>query len=339
MSAIDVMIAGSCSSSAGIACTMPIAKLVRIWMPCSKMSGIFSVKNVMSDSMMTGNCSSSSGTVSTMPCTRFIMMAAPCSKMSGRLSVSATMMPSMIVGSCSMSCGSAAIMPSTSPLRSCIPASTSIGMLSMSEVATDTMAFTNSGMSVGSIWPTEVIRPFTNWMAASAITGTFSTRVCAIISTASTATGASSGSSPMMELSPSSKMPAAASTRGGNSSPIAGMACPNASGKAAARFSTIGVTFFTTLLKLLVTSFTSLPMSAFSLPRPANKFCMAALVLPHEPLMVSAASFAVVPVMPISVWMTWIASVISEKEVMSNVFPASFPASSSRRCISSCVPL
>ena len=60
---------------------------------------------------------------------------------------------------------------------------------------------------------------------------------------------------------------------------MAGIACPSASGSADARFSTIGVTFFTTLLKFFVTSFTSLPMSAFSLPRPANRFCMAALVL------------------------------------------------------------
>ena len=262
----------------------------------------------------------------------------PCSKMSGRLSVRAAMMPSMMRGSCSMSCGRAVIMPSASPLRSCIPASISIGMLSMSEVATDTMAFTNSGMSVGSIWPTEVIRPFTNWMAASAITGAFSTRVCAIISTASTATGANSGSSPMIELSTSSKMPATASRMGGSSPLMAGIACPSASGSADARFSTIGVTFFTTLLKFFVTSFTSLPMSAFSLPRPANRFCMAALVLAHEPLIVSAASFAVVPVIPISVWMTWMASVTSAKELMSNVVPASLPASASNRSISVFVP-
>ena len=94
----------------------------------------------------------------------------------------------------------------------------------MSEVATDTMAFTNSGMSVGSIWPTDVIKVLTNWIAASAMTGTFSTRVCAIISTAFTATGASSGSSPMIELSTSSKIPATASRMGGNSPLMAGMA-------------------------------------------------------------------------------------------------------------------
>ena len=271
-------------------------------MPCSKMSGIFSVKNVISDSMMTGSCSRSSGTVSTMPWTRFIMMAAPCSKMSGKLSVNATMMPSIMRGSCSMSCGNAVIIPSASPLRSCIPASISIGMLSISEVATDTMAFTNSGMSVGSIWPTDVIRVLTNWMAASAMTGTFSTRVCAIISTASTATGASSGNSPIRELSTSSNMPAAASRIGGSSPLMAGITLLIASGRAAARFSTTGVTFFTTFPKLSTTLSTSIPMSAFALPRPASRFPIADFVLEIEPAIVSDASNAVVPAIPISSW-------------------------------------
>ena len=58
-------------------------------------------------------------------------------------------------------------------------------------------------------------------------------------------------------------------------------------------------------------SLTSSPMSASGLAIPATRFSQADFVIAREPCIVDAASLLVVPVMPISVCITWIASTIS----------------------------
>ena len=83
---------------------------------------------------------------------------------------------------------------------------------------------------------------------------------------------------------------------------------------------------------------TDLPMSADGLAKSPMRFCHAALVELSEPSMVVPASLAVVPVMPISCWTMWIASVMSAYELMSNFLPDSFSASASKRSISLFVP-
>ena len=68
-----------------------------------------------------------------------------------------------------------------------------------------------------------------------------------------------------------------------------------------------GITFLTApdipLAKLSTNCF----ISASGLPNPAKKFCHDAPKLLNEPSIVSPASFAVVPVIPNSPWITWIA--------------------------------
>ena len=85
-------------------------------------------------------------------------------------------------------------------------------------------------------------------------------------------------------------------------------------------------------------------MSASSLPSSVSQLLQAALALLTEPSIVVEASKAVVPVMPISVWTRWIASIILSKGTSLTVSAVTFiespstPVSLMRRAISACVP-
>ena len=76
----------------------------------------------------------------------------------------------------------------------------------------------------------------------------------------------------------------------------------------------------------------------------ASRFCAAAFIALSDPVKVVAASSAVVPVMPRSVWMTWIASMILSNGTsltfcaVTSIASPSTPESLIRRAISSCVP-
>ena len=99
-----------------------------------------------------------------------------------------------------------------------------------------------------------------------------------------------------------------------------------------------GITFSPTVT-ILSTKF---PMYssrlAFSSPNAVTRFCHALFIDDTDPCIVVLASFAVVPVIPISVCTMWIASTISAYDDKSNFCPDSFSASARRRCISSFVP-
>ena len=70
----------------------------------------------------------------------------------------------------------------------------------------------------------------------------------------------------------------------------------------------------------------------------ASTFSAAAFMAAKLPVRVVEASLAVVPVMSISCWMTWMALYMSAKLPRSYLTPEIFSASFSRRCISACVP-
>ena len=99
-----------------------------------------------------------------------------------------------------------------------------------------------------------------------------------------------------------------------------------------------GIRFLATVTTLSTKSEIKPLKLALSSAIPVSRFCQAALAIPIEPLIVVAASFAVVPVIPISVCTTCIASYTSFKLLMSYLTPLSFSASSKSLCISSLVP-
>ena len=75
--------------------------------------------------------------------------------------------------------------------------------------------------------------------------------------------------------------------------------------------STIGNRFSKAVSALDTKSSISFPKSASGFDKPATRFSHDVFVIANEPCKVSAASLAVVPVMPISVCTTWIASTMS----------------------------
>lgn len=78
--------------------------------------------------------------------------------------------------------------------------------------------------------------------------------------------------------------------------------------------------------------------SALESPMPVIRFVHAACIIPTEPSMVVAASFAVVPVIPRLSWTAWIAVITSENLAGSRACPVSFSASATSRSSSDFVP-
>ena len=72
-----------------------------------------------------------------------------------------------------------------------------------------------------------------------------------------------------------------------------------------------GIRFLPTVLTLETRFAVSFDMSALPLAMPVRRFCHAAFMEEMEPEIVSDASFAVVPVIPILSWTTWIALTMS----------------------------
>ena len=70
----------------------------------------------------------------------------------------------------------------------------------------------------------------------------------------------------------------------------------------------------------------------------ARKLLRAPFIAAKDPVNVSSASFAVVPVIPRFCWITCIAEYTSERFVISYLTPVSFCASASKRSISVFVP-
>jgi len=86
--------------------------------------------------------------------------------------------------------------------------------------------------------------------------------------------------------------------------------------------------------KLLIKVSKSALLSAI----PVKTLVHADLVIFKLPSIVEDASFAVVPVISISVWIAWIASIMSLKLLISYLIPLILLASSRSLCISSFVP-
>ena len=76
---------------------------------------------------------------------------------------------------------------------------------------------------------------------------------------------------------------------------------------------TLGTTFRPAVMTDSTSWSVRAPMSASSFPSPVSQFCHEAFIIVMLPSMVLAASAAVVPVMPISVWTTWIALTMLSK--------------------------
>ena len=87
-----------------------------------------------------------------------------------------------------------------------------------------------------------------------------------------------------------------------------------------------GTMFFSAVPMLSASCWLRAPMSAFSLPNPANQFCHAAFIMPMDPSMVVAASLEVVPAISRLFCMTWIADTTfaNDMEEPSTVTPSSF---------------
>jgi len=110
--------------------------------------------------------------------------------------------------------------------------------------------------------------------------------------------------------------------------------------------SILGNKFLNAISTESINSLNNLSKSALSSAIPVNKFCHDAFIELTEPCIVSLASLAVVPIIPICFWVTEIAFTIFAKliEFASTVTPNSFctsfncDASFIRRCISVLVP-
>ena len=85
--------------------------------------------------------------------------------------------------------------------------------------------------------------------------------------------------------------------------------CQSSSGKLSHIVESTPLTLSTNVFTVSHRFCMSNSMSALESPKPAVKFWSAAFMESNEPLTVSLASLAVVPVMPISVCVTWIASI------------------------------
>lgn len=175
-------------------------------------------------------------------------------------------------------------------------------------------------------------------MKAAKPKGRLSINAPTMVSTASTAAGMSSGKRLSKVSSTCVKRSTTVESKVGSKSPIACSIPLRAGGKAFTIFSMIGTMFFTTCWNDSTTLPTNISMSASALPSPAMRFPIADCIPDIEPLIVSVASLAVVPVMPISVWITWMASVKSENEERSYSMPEIFSASARSRSISDLVP-
>ena len=143
------------------------------------------------------------------------------------------------------------------------------------------------------------------------ISGRFSIIAFTIVMIACTAAGIRLGSSFTMVVSTSEKRPVTVCSSTVSSSPTASISAPATEGSAATMFWITGVMFLTTLLKASITSIQSFPMSASARPKPVIRFLIAPCMEPMDPEIVCSASFAVVPVMSMLVWITWMASTTS----------------------------
>ena len=131
--------------------------------------------------------------------------------------------------------------------------------------------------------------------------GRLSAIVSTICTTALAAAGASPGSISNKEVRTVSNSPVAASSKLGSSSSTDPRRASAATGRVFAMFSTTGVIFSTTLRNAADILSHNSSISASGFPNPAAKSDSDAFNIPIEPEMVSSASRAVVPVMPISV--------------------------------------
>ena len=143
------------------------------------------------------------------------------------------------------------------------------------------------------------------------ISGKFFISVFTMVSNASITAGTRLGSK-LSNVSRTSENKLVTIVRNvGSKSPTASIMASTAVGKADIIFPMIGVIFFTTALKPSTTLSHKPLISASELPNPVIRFCNADLSELIEPVIVYSASFAVVPVIPICVWMIWIASTMS----------------------------
>ena len=89
----------------------------------------------------------------------------------------------------------------------------------------------------------------------------------------------------------------------------------------------------------LIKSFNASSKSASGFASATIKFSHAAFVIPNDPCKVVAASFAVVPVIPICSCTTWIAfTTLSNERLFAFILLSTAAASRTSRFISSCVP-
>ena len=167
--------------------------------------------------------------------------------------------------------------------------------------------------------------------------------ICGIISTTTLTKSGSTFAIPLIT-------PSTLSIRAGSKSAISGGSSFNINGKVSlisplTRSPSPLITVLTRGIRLLATvtilstnSDINPLKSALSSAIPVSKFCQAAPIAAVDPLIVSAASCAVVPVIPISVCTTCIASYTSLRLLISYLTPLSFSASAKSLCISSFVP-